>query len=96
MMLVIPGHLLFAYIISYFGPTTLTWEFALVYIFAALIQIWVLLCLAQWGIHHMWKCSIDPDNSAIPYLTALGDCLGGGLLYLTFLLIGEKYSGVGD
>jgi solute carrier family 41 len=35
----------------------------------------------------MWKCSIDPDNSAIPYLTALGDLLGGGLLALAFELL---------
>ena len=44
-------------------------------------------------IHLMWKRSIDPDNLAIPYLTALGDLLGGGLLALAFeilFLIGDK------
>jgi solute carrier family 41 len=35
----------------------------------------------------MWKRSIDPDNSAIPYLTALGDLLGGGLLALAFEIL---------
>ena len=47
----------------------------------------------------MWKWSVDPDNSAIPYLTALGDLLGGGLLALAFeilFLIGDKDSDVGD
>ena len=35
----------------------------------------------------------DPDNSAIPYLTAMGDLLGGGLLWLAFeilFLSGDK------
>jgi solute carrier family 41 len=47
----------------------------------------------------MWKCSIDPDNSAIPYLTALGDLLGGGLLALAFellFLLGHTESDVGN
>ncbi len=39
----------------------------------------------------MWKHSIDPDNSAIPYLTALGDLLGGGLLALTFEILFAIY-----
>ena len=87
MTIVVPGHLLFVYATSLFGPTNLTWEFVLLYILAALIQIWVLLCLAKWGIHYLWKFKIDPDNSAIPFLTAIGDLLGGVLLYLTFLII---------
>ena len=32
----------------------------------------------------MWRAGIDPDNSAIPYLTALGDLLGGAFLGLAF------------
>lgn len=47
----------------------------------------------------MWERSIDPDNSAIPYLTALGDLLGTGLLALAFLflyVIGDRDSDVGD
>lgn len=42
----------------------------------------------------MWKFKIDPDNSAIPYLTALGDLLGSSLLMLAFVFlsaIGQKY-----
>ena len=30
----------------------------------------------------------DPDSAAIPYLTALGDLLGGGLLATAFLVLG--------
>jgi len=50
-------------------------------------------------IHLLWKYLIDPDNSATPYLTALGDLLGGGLLALAFellYLIGNKDADVGD
>jgi len=47
----------------------------------------ILLHTAHWLIHFMWKRSIDPDNSAIPYLTSLGDLLGGGLLALAFELL---------
>jgi solute carrier family 41 len=42
----------------------------------------------------MWRYRIDPDNSAIPYLTALGDLLGTALLSISFLIVyiigGEK------
>ena len=47
----------------------------------------------------MWRQGIDPDNSAIPYLTALGDLLGTGFLALAFhilYLIGDRDSDVGD
>lgn len=35
----------------------------------------------------MWKWKIDPDNSSIPYLTALGDLLGSSLLALAFIFL---------
>ena len=47
----------------------------------------------------IWKKSKDPDNYAIPYLTAIGDLLGTGLLALEFhilWLIGDRDSDVGD
>jgi len=42
---------------------------------------------------------VDPDNSAIPYLTALGDLLGGGLLALAFellFLLGDQDTDIGN
>lgn len=48
------------------------------------LQVTSLLYLAHVIIHAMWKHKIDPDNSAIPYLTALGDLLGSSLLLLAF------------
>jgi len=47
----------------------------------------ILLYVAHIIIHAMWRYKIDPDNSAIPYLTALGDLSGSLLLALAFFLI---------
>lgn len=49
-------------------------------------------------IHIMWKYKIDPDNSAIPFLTALGDLFGSCLLAIAFgfmMQIGEPYIAAG-
>ena len=35
----------------------------------------------------LWGRGTDPDSAAIPYLTALGDLLGGGLLAVAFVLL---------
>lgn len=37
----------------------------------------------------MWRYKIDPDNSAIPYLTALGDLSGTLLLAGAFWFLKE-------
>ena len=50
-------------------------------------------------VFRMWQRGTDPDNASIPYLTALGDLLGGALLALTFellYLIGDRDLDVGD
>ena len=42
---------------------------------------------------------INPDDAAIPYLTALGDLIGTGLLSLAFyllFLIGDRDEDVGE
>lgn len=47
----------------------------------------------------MWKHGMDPDSSAIPYLTAAGDLIGTALLGLAFHIlnvIGDGDSDVGD
>lgn len=100
-LMVIPGHLIFSYTISYLqaGHTSFTFIFMLVYLTAALLQVVLLLYIAQVMTLNMWKHHIDPDNSAIPYLTALGDLLGTLLLGVAFqflFLIGDRDSDVGD
>uniref|UniRef100_A0A673C6P1 Solute carrier family 41 member n=1 Tax=Sphaeramia orbicularis TaxID=375764 RepID=A0A673C6P1_9TELE len=100
-LLVIPGHLIFLYTIHLMksGHTTLTPIFMSVYLAAAMLQVLLLLCIADWMVHSMWRSGKDPDSFSIPYLTALGDLLGTALLALSFhflWLIGDQDSDVGD
>lgn len=101
LFLVIPGHLIFAYTISYLkaGHTSVTLIFAIVYLCAALIQVIILLYISMWLVHWLWKIGDDPDNCAIPYMTAMGDLLGTGLLAAAFQilwLVGDRDSDVGE
>ncbi|XP_061618758.1 solute carrier family 41 member 2 isoform X3 [Phyllopteryx taeniolatus] len=96
-----PRHLIFLYTIHLMksGHTTLTPIFTSVYLAAALLQVLLLLCIADWMVHSMWRSGKDPDSFSIPYLTALGDLLGTALLALCFhflWLIGDRDSDVGD
>uniref|UniRef100_A0A8D3CA79 Solute carrier family 41 member n=1 Tax=Scophthalmus maximus TaxID=52904 RepID=A0A8D3CA79_SCOMX len=100
-LLVIPGHLIFLYTIHLMksGHTTLTPIFMSVYLAAAMLQVLLLLSIADWMVHSMWRSGKDPDSFSIPYLTALGDLLGTALLALSFhflWLIGDQDSDVGD
>lgn len=101
MALVIPGQLIFMYTISFMkaGHTSITPIFVLMYLIAALSQVAILLYVANWMVHYIWKKGDDPDNVAIPYLTALGDLLGTGFLAVAFhilYLIGDRDADVGD
>ncbi|TDG96867.1 hypothetical protein EPR50_G00234270 [Perca flavescens] len=101
LILVIPGHLVFLYTIHLMksGHTTLTPIFMSVYLAAAALQVLLLLCIADWMVHSMWRSGKDPDSFSIPYLTALGDLFGTALLALSFhflWVIGDQDSDVGD
>ncbi|XP_054721083.1 solute carrier family 41 member 1-like [Uloborus diversus] len=101
LLMALPGHLIFAYLIRLLkgGNTTMTPIFLVVYLSAALIQVFLLIYIAYCMIQWMWRRKIDPDNSSIPYLTALGDLLGTSLLALAFLFlfyIGDHDPDVGD
>ncbi|XP_049822008.1 solute carrier family 41 member 1-like isoform X2 [Aethina tumida] len=86
MSMVVPGHIIFIYTIDYMkdGDTSLNYLFVIVYLCAAMMQVATLLYVAYIMIHWMWKRKIDPDNSAIPYLTSIGDLLGISLLAIAF------------
>ncbi|KAG8439408.1 hypothetical protein GDO86_005573 [Hymenochirus boettgeri] len=63
------------------------------------LQVFALLWIADWMVHHIWRKGKDPDSFSIPYLTALGDLLGTGLLAAGFhilWLIGDRDGDVGD
>uniref|UniRef100_A0A182YQH0 SLC41A/MgtE integral membrane domain-containing protein n=1 Tax=Anopheles stephensi TaxID=30069 RepID=A0A182YQH0_ANOST len=92
----IPGQVLFIFVADYIhmSRSTIGVPFVLSYLFVSTLQIMLLLYIAHVIIHLMWKWKIDPDNSAIPYLTALGDLFGSSFLMLAFLFlrsIGHPY-----
>ncbi|KAG5897819.1 hypothetical protein JTB14_011819 [Gonioctena quinquepunctata] len=85
----IPGHTVFVFIADfmYKGKSTLTPAFVFIYLFVGLVQLIFLLYVCHLMVHTMWKNRMDPDNSAIPYLTALGDLSGSTLLLLGFFFL---------
>uniref|UniRef100_A0A182U409 SLC41A/MgtE integral membrane domain-containing protein n=1 Tax=Anopheles melas TaxID=34690 RepID=A0A182U409_9DIPT len=92
----IPGQVLFIFVADYIhmSRSTIGAPFVLSYLFVSTLQVMLLLYIAHIIIHLMWKWKIDPDNSAIPYLTALGDLFGSSFLMLAFLFlrsIGHPY-----
>ncbi|KAL2093292.1 hypothetical protein ACEWY4_010604 [Coilia grayii] len=89
LMLVVPGHLIFIYIIHLVqgDHSTLSPLFIALYLTAALLQVFLLLCIADWMVHCLWRIGRDPDTCSIPYLTAMGDLLGTALLALSFHLM---------
>ncbi|XP_060793057.1 solute carrier family 41 member 1 isoform X2 [Neoarius graeffei] len=88
-LLVVPGHLVFLFTIKTLqgGHAPITPPFICCYLCAALIQVALLLYTADVMMRFVWRRGLDPDNFSIPYLTALGDLLGTGLLALCFHLV---------
>ncbi|XP_078298778.1 solute carrier family 41 member 3-like isoform X6 [Panthera onca] len=86
--LVVPGHLIFFYIIylveGHLVPQSKM--FVVFYLLASLMQVTILLYLAEVMVRLTWHQALDPDSHCIPYLTGLGDLLGTGLLTLCFLI----------
>ncbi|KAJ0171139.1 hypothetical protein K1T71_013338 [Dendrolimus kikuchii] len=96
LILAVFGQIIFMVVADYFyqGMVTIEVPFGITYLLCALLQVMVLLYLAYILIHFMWKRKKDPDNAAIPYLTALGDLLGSvflGLAFFTLSLFGMEY-----
>merc|ERR1712061_444084 len=48
--------------------------FIVLYLLAGVCQVAVLLYLCQIIVYSMWSSGTDPDNAAIPYLTAVSRC----------------------
>ncbi|XP_028628921.1 solute carrier family 41 member 3 isoform X2 [Grammomys surdaster] len=88
LFLVVPGHLIFFYLICLVEGQSVTSSktFMLLYLVAGMIQVVILLYLAEVMVRLTWHQALDPDNHCIPYLTGLGDLLGTSLLALCFLL----------
>ncbi|XP_054710624.1 solute carrier family 41 member 1-like [Uloborus diversus] len=86
-LIAVPGHLIFISCVHFLKSTytPLTAEFLLFYLIAAILQVSILLYMAHCFVHWLWKWGFDPDDAAIPYLTAFGDLLGTGFLLVAFL-----------
>ncbi|XP_059470733.1 solute carrier family 41 member 1-like [Neocloeon triangulifer] len=85
MALVIPGHLIFAFTISFAEKhgTNLSAVFLAFYLIAVFIQVSIVIYLASVLTHFFWTRGKDPDNNCIPYMTATGDFLG--ILFMGFV-----------
>ncbi|KAH8381836.1 hypothetical protein KR009_002276 [Drosophila setifemur] len=80
----------------YVSKIAVRWTFVVAFVVTSLLQLLVLLWLAHALVHLLWRRHIDPDTAAIPYLTAVGDALGTGLLAVMFHLLrrtGNDYMG---
>lgn len=88
-LLVVPGHLIFTTLISLLknGSVKLNALFVLFYNGAALLQVGALLLATRRIVRYLWRRGMDPDSTAIPYVTALGDVLGTALLAAVFALM---------
>ncbi|RZF46107.1 hypothetical protein LSTR_LSTR012967 [Laodelphax striatellus] len=89
LFLVLPGQMFFSLVIC-FMKTSHIWlnvPFLILYIVAALIQVTLLLYLATVLTNYCWSKKCDPDNTTIPYLTALGDLFGIVLLAAVFQIL---------
>ncbi|KAH8293450.1 hypothetical protein KR054_000622 [Drosophila jambulina] len=85
----IPGNVALALLADYiyFTHESIKWMFVVSFVFISLVQLLILLWLAHILVHSLWSYKIDPDSAAIPYLTAVGDSLGTGLLAIMFHLL---------
>ncbi|XP_046919629.2 solute carrier family 41 member 1 isoform X1 [Dermatophagoides farinae] len=65
----------------------ITWLFYMFYIPATILQVLLLLIVTRFFVDFVWWLHYDPDTSAIPILTSLGDILGTVFLYIVFILL---------
>eukprot|EP00117_Sycon_ciliatum_P032787 scpid36671/ scgid3189/ Solute carrier family 41 member 2 len=100
LFLTIPGHFVFLLTIRAVeqggSHTSITPYFAVGYFVAAFLQVLLLLIVSNWLVHWLWRRGTDPDNSAIPYLTALGDLVGTALLAVAFITLNKYGDGDAD
>uniref|UniRef100_A0A0N5AP28 Divalent cation transporter n=1 Tax=Syphacia muris TaxID=451379 RepID=A0A0N5AP28_9BILA len=86
LLMVMPGHLIFLALTFAVVPSTfVSTVFVLAYLIVSIVQVVLLLYLCQIMVPVMWRYRVDPDNSAIPILTAIGDLLGITLFYIVLL-----------
>merc|ERR1711972_1101564 len=75
----LPGSVFFVYVIVLIqtgGKAYPSFCFLVLYVIAAFAQVVVLIATSDHIVGRLWRCGMDPDNAAIPYVTALGDLVG--------------------
>lgn len=86
--LAVPGHLTFLLVTELVNKKYfLTAPFILIYLMIGAIHVAILLQLAHNFVHWLWKVGVNPDNTAIPFLTAFADLVGSVLLFTSFVLL---------
>lgn len=84
----IPSHLLFIFLIKLVRDHfAMTPTFLGCYMFAAIFQVAILIQISYYLVHFLWIKGFNPDNSALPFLTALGDFIGSALLAVAFVVL---------
>lgn len=86
-LLMVPGAVLFVTLIIMIvsnGTSMPAPIFLLIYVVAVLTQAVLLITAARSLVLALWDRGTDPDNGAIPYVTALGDVVGTGMLTIAF------------
>ena len=83
-----PAHVVFLLITKWISPDFyLTPLFVFCYLSISILQVAAVLQLCDNFVHWLWSLGVDPDNTAIPFLTAIADLFGSVLLALTFVLL---------
>ena len=83
-----PAHVVFLLITKLISPDFfLTPSFVFLYLLISVVQVGILLQSCDNFVHWLWSLGVDPDNTAIPFLTAIADLIGSVLLALTFVLL---------
>lgn len=85
--LVVPCQMIFLMALCFIHDdkqSPLTLRFVIFYLLVSLLQVLILLHLTENLVKWIWSCGINPDNSTIPYLTAIGDFLGTYFLLKAF------------
>ena len=92
MIILVPSHFFYIFFIyslqkQFDFSIVLTIPFVLSYFTAVTLQLVILLYLAYVSVFWAWKQGINPDNSAIPFTSALADVLGNCLMAGTFTFL---------
>jgi len=71
------------------GHVNLSWSFSITYLFVSIICVAFTLILSKKLTLWLWHNEYDPDNYSLPYITAIVDVVGTGLLAFSYWGLSE-------